>query len=118
MFAEARPPSTGPRFLIERRCRHNLRYHSEFSRGEGMKTWGGARRRWRARLTPSINNIDLLIRIMRTQFLRPVCCKFAKEKPPSGPRTADFRAERRVFDVWRVRVETDHAMFDFAVLAI
>ena len=42
----------------------------------------------------------------------------AKEKPPSGPRTADFRAEVGGLDVGRVRLETDYALFDFAVLAI
>ena len=41
-----------------------------------------------------------------------------KRKPPSGPRTADFRAEVGGLDVGRVRLETDYALFDFAVLAI
>ena len=42
----------------------------------------------------------------------------AKEKPPSGPRTADFRAEVGEPDAGKVQLETDHAMFDFAVLEI
>ena len=36
------------------------------------------------------------------------CCRSAKEKPPSRPRTADFRVEVGGLDVGHIRVETDY----------